>query len=174
MVKKNFLTLSLLLIMINFASCQGYEYVLENADSKSSCYIAYQKKHINHTAKVQIVNSNGYGIETTVKFTNQMDTIILHTDSLGHASLKFSCRNSSYHFSTPALGNRYNGVCGYVDFLQTNHLLIILGNQSICPIRIKSTNRLSSDELRTIANIIRDGGSLAEYQNISIEAIIEI
>ena len=181
MVKK----VAILLILTAWAfyqvSGQAKEYIVENVDDVPSYY--YCERYSSFTNKtssnlmIQIMNTRGDGVHTDIYFLNGLhneDTILVSTDSSGVAYIpKRMIKKGS--FFVPPKGNLYNGIKGVVNNIGgIEKLTIILGQQSLSKMKIKSKFSLSTREIQQIVDSVRKSDCIPHYYGVTIDFYIEL
>lgn len=180
MVKKIFTTVLLIVCSINIIKGQEFEYIVEKVDDVPSYF--YTEKNggflgfLSSKMMIQVVNNKGYGLPVNITFVNSADckdTVIISTDSLGLGYMsKKMFENGKFSISTK--GNLLNGIDGWINIRNTRKLTIVLGQQPMSMLRIKSNSELSIDDIRQIVDSLRRGEGPHDLPGITIDFIIEI
>ena len=182
MVKKIFTLVLLIACSINFIKGQEFEYIVEKVDDVPSYYYCekYSSLLSNLTSSnlmIQIMNTRGDVIHADVYFLNGLhneDTIWVSTDSTGVAYIPKK-KIAKGMFFVPPKGDLYNGIKGFVnDVGSTKKLTIILGQQSLSKMIIKSKSTLSSRDIQQIVDSVRKSDCIPHYNGVTIDFNIEI
>ena len=180
MVKKIFTLVLLIACSINFIKGQDFEYIVEKIDDVPSYFYTEKRGKIidflSSRMMIQVVNNMGYGVPVNIFFVNSADykdTVIISTDSsgLGYISKKMF---ENGKFSVPPKGNLLNGIEGWVNIRNTRKLTIVLGQQPMSMLKIKSNSELSIEDIRHIVDSLRKGEEPYALPGITIDFIIEI
>lgn len=180
MVKKIFTSVLLIVCSINYIKGQKFEYIVEKVDDVPSYFYTEKNSGIfdflSSKMMIQVVNNKGYGLPLNIIFVNSADckdTVIISTDSLGLGYMpKKMFENGMFSISTK--GNLLNGVEGLVNIRNTRKLTIVLGQQPMAMLKIKSNSELSIDDIRQIVDSLRRGEEPHDLPEITIDFIIEI
>ncbi len=163
-------------------SGQAKEYIVENVDDVPSYYYCEKSSSLlsNLTSSnlmIQIMNTRGNVIHADVYFLNGLhneDTIIVSTDSTGVAYIPKKKIEKGMFF-VPPKGDLYNGIKGFVnDVGSVKKLTIILGQQSLSKMKIKSKSPLSSRDIQQIVDSVRRSDCIPHYNGVTIDFNIEI
>jgi len=179
MVKRILLCLTIICSVYS-AKGQSIEYLVENVDDVPSYFytekIGVISSLLSAEMRIQVVDNNGKGIPVNVFFINSAnfkDTIVILTDSSGCGYLSKK-KFETGKFFISSNGNRLNGIKGFVNIKETKKLTIVLGQQSVSKVKIKSKTKLSVENIQMIVNSLREGEYPQNLTGISIEVYIEI
>ena len=180
MVKKMFTLVLLIACSIDIIKGQEFEYIVEKVDDVPSYF--YTEKNggifdfLSSKMMIQVANNRGYGVPVNIFFVNSVDskdTVIISTDSLGQGYMSKKMFENG-RFSIPPKGNLLNGIEGWVNIRNTRKLTIILGQQPMSMLKIKSKSELSIENIRHIVDSIRRGEEPHDLPGITIDFFIEI